>query len=47
MKTIRTCLIWICKALWWAIKAYIKFAIWVLKIGLLIVTFGMISYLFG
>lgn len=47
MKTIRTCLIWIGKALWSTINAYIKFAIWCFKILLLIMTFGMIRYLFG
>lgn len=47
MKAIRTGLIWIGKALWWTIKAYIKFAIWCFKILLLIMTFGMIRYVFG
>lgn len=47
MMAIRTGLIWIGKALWWTIKAYIKFAIWCFKILLLIMTFGMIRYVFG
>lgn len=47
MKAIHTGLIWIGKALWWTIKAYTKFAIWCFKILLLIMTFGMIRYVFG
>ncbi|MFY9263335.1 MAG: hypothetical protein WBH73_08770 [Arcanobacterium sp.] len=40
-----TVILVVLKALWWLIKAYVQVGIWVIKLILVIATFGMINYL--